>query len=86
MYVARLISDFVRRFHKKIREIADLISTLVNWLRWLGVTDPESVMRENNAKFYRRFNYIEENATSPLSELSLDEMEQLWQEAKTRGL
>ncbi|MEM9951514.1 MAG: nucleoside triphosphate pyrophosphohydrolase [Chloroflexota bacterium] len=71
---------------KQIKEIADVISTLVNWLRWLGVSDPESVMRENNAKFYQRFNYIEEHALFPLSELSLDEMQELWQEAKVEGL
>lgn len=71
---------------KKIKEIADIISTLINWLRWLDVSDPESVMRENNAKFYQRFNYIETHATSALSDLSLDEMEDLWQEAKAKGL
>lgn len=66
----------------KAREIGDLMSVLINWLRWLDIEDPESLMREVNAKFYRRFHYIETQAPKPLDEMSLDEMESLWQEAK----
>ncbi|MDQ7033440.1 MAG: nucleoside triphosphate pyrophosphohydrolase [Anaerolineae bacterium] len=51
--------------HLKAREITDLMFVLVNWLRWLGIDDPESLMREQNAKFYRRFHYIESQATNP---------------------
>jgi tetrapyrrole methylase family protein/MazG family protein len=66
----------------KAHEIADLMFVLVNWLRWLGIEDVESLMREHNAKFYRRFRYIEDHATKPLAEMSLDEMDALWNEAK----
>ncbi|MGB7342008.1 MAG: nucleoside triphosphate pyrophosphohydrolase [Phototrophicaceae bacterium] len=71
---------------KKAQEIADLIFVMVNWLRWLGIDDPESLMRDNNAKFYRRFRYIEDHAQAALNDLSLDAMEALWQEAKKAGL
>jgi uncharacterized protein YabN with tetrapyrrole methylase and pyrophosphatase domain len=43
------------------------------------------VLRAANAKFKKRFAYVEEGAKKQgrnLSELSLDEMESLWQEAK----
>ena len=73
----------------RIAEIGDLIFVLVNWLRWLGVDDPESLMREVNAKFYRRFCYVEERAAQTqksLSEFSLDELESWWQAAKRAGL
>ena len=40
---------------QRAKEIGDLIFVLVNWLRWLNVDDPESLLRETNAKFYRRF-------------------------------
>ena len=66
-------------------EIGDLIFVLVNWLRWLGVDDPESLMRSINAKFYRRFRFVEEQALAQslsLSELSLDQLEAWWQQAK----
>lgn len=66
----------------KAHEIGDLMFVLVNWLRWLGIEDPESLMREHNAKFYRRFHYVEKNAKNNLSDMTLDEMDALWNEAK----
>lgn len=71
---------------KKAQEITDLMFVLVNWLRALDVEDPESSMREANNKFYRRFTYVEDNAPRPLSEMSLAEMDALWDEAKAKGL
>ena len=70
-------------------EIGDLIFVLVNWLRWLNVDDPESLLREINAKFYRRFFHVESQAAAagkPINEYSLDELENWWQEAKQLGL
>ena len=70
---------------ERAKEIGDLIFVLVNWLRWLGLDDPESLLREINAKFYRRFRHIEERARAtgqPISHFSLDELEAWWQEAK----
>lgn len=69
----------------KIEEIGDLLFVLVNWLRWLKVDDPESVLRATNAKFYRRFRYIEQQAAAQgkqLTGMSLAEMDALWDEAK----
>jgi tetrapyrrole methylase family protein/MazG family protein len=67
-------------------EIGDLLFALVNLARWKKV-DAESVLRETNLKFKKRFAYIEQDAKRQgrnLSALSLDEMEALWQEAKTQ--
>jgi len=47
--------------------------------------DAESALRGTNIKFKKRFGYVEQGAKKKgrnLSELSLDEMEILWQEAK----
>ncbi|MCC6299808.1 MAG: hypothetical protein IT314_10950 [Anaerolineales bacterium] len=49
--------------------------------------DAESALRGTNAKFKKRFAFVEQGAKKQgrnLSELSLDEMESLWQEAKKR--
>jgi len=65
-------------------EIGDLFFALVNLARWKKV-DAESVLRGANMKFKKRFAYVEQGAKTQgrnLSELSLDEMESLWQEAK----
>jgi tetrapyrrole methylase family protein/MazG family protein len=71
---------------RKAREITDLMFVLVNWLRWLGIEDPESMMREQNQKFYRRFRYVEEHAGQPLTNLTLEQMDVLWNQAKHNGL
>ncbi len=65
-------------------EIGDLLFNLVNLARYLKV-DPEQALRKTNARFRRRFAYIERAVTSAgstLEESSLERMEELWQEAK----
>lgn len=65
-------------------EFGDLFFALVNAARLYGV-DPESALERTNKKFIRRFNYMEEQAAAQgnsLHDLSLGEMEALWQEAK----
>ena len=56
----------------------------MNFSRRLGI-DAEGALREANEKFYRRFGFMETLALSQgrkLGELSLDELEELWQQAK----
>ncbi len=67
-----------------IDEIGDLFFVLVNLARWKKI-DAESALRETNLKFKKRFSYIEQNARQrgiALSDMTLDEMEELWQAAK----
>jgi len=69
----------------RAKEIGDLIFVLVNWLRWLGVDDPESLLREINAKFYRRFRHVEAqaaNAGKSMTDCDLETLEAWWREAK----
>ncbi len=69
---------------EKLHEIGDLIFAVVNLARWYKI-DPESALRQANARFKKRFGYIENSAQTQnrsVSEMSLDEMEALWQEAK----
>ncbi len=69
-------------------EIGDLFFVLVNFARWQNV-DAESALRGANMRFRQRFGYIEKRARKekrPMTEMSLDEMEKLWQEAKRTGL
>ena len=65
-------------------EIGDLFFALVNLARRTNI-DAESALREANLRFRRRFAHIEHAARQQgraLSDLSLDEMEALWQAAK----
>ena len=65
-------------------ELGDVMFSLVNYARFLKV-NPENALERTNKKFIKRFNYIEEKANKSqrkVSELSIEEMEILWQEAK----
>ena len=66
-------------------ELGDVLFTIVNLARRLGI-DAEGAMRDANAKFDRRFRYMEAYALAHgrnLADMSLDELEDLWQQAKT---
>jgi ATP diphosphatase len=66
-------------------EIGDLLFTVANLARHLKV-DPDQALRRTNAKFIRRFSAIERAVAQSgrkLGEASLDEMEALWQQAKS---
>ncbi len=71
---------------QRAQEFGDLLFTLVNVARRLGV-DSEAALREANRKFYRRFSYMEELCRRRglnLAELSFDEQNTLWEEAKKK--
>lgn len=65
-------------------EIGDLLFSLVNISRFSGI-NPEDALRRTTDKFIKRFRYIEEEARKQgkhISELTLTEMDNLWEEAK----
>lgn len=64
-------------------EFGDVLFALVNYARFIGV-DPETALEKVNRKFKSRFEYIENQATKPLQEMSLTEMDVLWNEAKVK--
>ena len=64
--------------------LGDIFFMLVNISRFLGV-NPEDALRKTISKFIRRFRHIEERAAGAgrsLSDMTLEEMESLWQESK----
>ncbi len=64
-------------------EIGDLLFAVVNWARKMDV-DPEAALRRATSKFDQRFRAMEEMAGAAFSGLTLDAMENLWQQAKRR--
>ncbi|MEP1230855.1 MAG: nucleoside triphosphate pyrophosphohydrolase [Litorimonas sp.] len=66
-------------------EIGDLLFAVTNLARHHNV-QPETALRRTNAKFTRRFEFIESHADKPVEKLTLDEMEILWLQAKAQGL
>ncbi len=67
---------------KKEEEFGDLLFSLINYSRFIEV-DPETALEKINRKFKKRFEYIEKNAEKPLDDMTLEEMDDLWNEAKS---
>lgn len=66
------------------KEFGDVLFSLINVARLYGI-HPENALEMTNAKFIRRFNYLESRAAEMgrnLKEMSLAEMDQIWEEAK----
>ena len=69
---------------KATDEMGDLFFALVNAARLYKIR-PDNALEKTNAKFIKRFNYIEQKAKEKglsLKDMTLDEMEELWREAK----
>ncbi|MCU0789628.1 MAG: nucleoside triphosphate pyrophosphohydrolase [Nitratireductor sp.] len=67
-------------------EVGDVLFAVANLARHLHL-DPEGAVRSANAKFRKRFSHIEQNVArlgKTLETATLEEMEMLWQEAKTQ--
>ncbi len=64
-------------------EFGDLLFSLINYARWQGI-DPEMALEKTNRKFKNRFEYLEREAGDRLGQMSLAEMEAIWQSAKTK--
>ena len=65
-------------------EMGDLLFAVANLARHLGV-DPEAALRDANAKFTRRFHYVEDRARQdgvPLAEAGLERLDGYWNEIR----
>lgn len=70
---------------EKEKEFGDLMFALVNYARKAGI-NPDDALEGTNRKFKRRFEYIETKAAEnnqQLKEMSLEEMDEYWDEAKS---
>ena len=69
-------------------ELGDLLFATINVARMNGLS-PDNALERTNQKFIRRFNYVEEGAIAQglnLKDMTLEEMDSLWDEAKRQGL
>lgn len=69
-------------------EFGDLMFSLVNAARLYHI-NPDNALERTNQKFINRFSYVEEHSIRqghPLKDMSLEEMDALWNEAKEKGL
>jgi XTP/dITP diphosphohydrolase len=70
---------------KAMSEFGDLLFSLVNYARFINI-DPEEALERTNKKFIKRFQYLEKESAKDgkkLGEMTLAEMDQYWEKAKT---
>lgn len=66
-------------------EFGDVLFSMINYSRFIDI-NPEDALERTNRKFIQRFKFLEERAASngvQLSDMTLEEMEAIWQEAKS---
>lgn len=69
-------------------EFGDVMFSLINAARLYKI-NPDNALERTNQKFIRRFNYVEAHTIKQgrnLSDMTLGEMDALWEEAKKQGL
>ena len=69
---------------RSAKELGDFLFSVINAARLYKI-NPDDALELTNQKFIRRFNYIEDHSIKsgkPLTEMTLDEMDKLWNEAK----
>ncbi len=69
-------------------EFGDVLFSLINAARLYKI-NPDTALERTNQKFIRRFNYLEEHTIKvgkSLQDMSLSEMDEIWDEAKKKGL
>lgn len=80
----KLEMDQNESFSKKEDEFGDILFSLINYARFIGI-NPEDALEKTNRKFIKRFQYLEEQALKSgkkLGEMTLSEMDVYWNEAK----
>ena len=73
--------------HEKIeKEFGDVLFSLINYARFIGV-DPETALERTNKKFIGRFNYLEQEVKTnkmDLMKMTLEEMDIIWNKSKIK--
>lgn len=66
---------------KKEEEFGDVLFSLINYARFIDV-DPETALERTNRKFIRRYEFVETHGDKRIEDMTLDEMNALWDKAK----
>ena len=66
---------------RREEEFGDILFSLINYARFIKI-DPETALERVNIKFKKRFEYIEAHAPKDLNDMTLAEMDLLWEAAK----
>ena len=68
----------------RAKELGDVLFAIVNLIRWYD-EDAETLLRETNQRFRKRFNHVEDRVTAsgkPWQDFALEQLDEFWEEAK----
>ena len=80
------LEEELKEWHEDLSdesELGDVLFSIVNIARYVGL-NAEQALEQTNRKFKRRFEYVEANGD--LHQMTLEQMDALWNEAKEKGL
>jgi len=73
---------------ERSQELGDLLFAIINYSRFIGI-NAEDALENANQKFIRRFNFVEEQveiSQKQWSDFTLQELDEFWNQAKSKGL
>ena len=82
--MAELTVEVDQKTDKVEAEFGDVLFSLINYARFIGV-NPEDALERTNKKFIKRFQYLEHESKKDgkkIGEMSLEEMDHYWEAAK----
>lgn len=82
--IEELSVEVQNKSNKVEEEFGDVLFSLINYARFIGV-NPEDALERTNKKFIKRFKYLEQassNDGKSMGEMSLSEMDKYWEQAK----
>lgn len=82
--IEELNIEVQNKSNKVEEEFGDVLFSLINYARFIGV-NPEDALERTNKKFIKRFQYLEQasrNDGKRMGEMSLEEMDKYWEQAK----
>jgi len=82
--IEELTLEVQNKSNKVEEEFGDVLFSLINYARFIGV-NPEDALERTNKKFIKRFQYLEQASDSDgkiMGEMSLEEMDKYWEQAK----
>jgi uncharacterized protein YabN with tetrapyrrole methylase and pyrophosphatase domain len=81
VFTAEELIAFQSKRDRVVKRSGDILFSLVNYARFIKI-DPETALERVNIKFKKRFEYIEAHAPKDLNDMTLAEMDLLWEAAK----
>ncbi|MFN8375320.1 MAG: hypothetical protein U0694_20885 [Anaerolineae bacterium] len=73
---------------RRFEEAGDVLFAVLNWMRWLGIEDPEAALSASTDRFQQRLQHLRKMIAAEgktLSDYSTDQLRNMWEDAKKQS-